>query len=194
MKIRLALVPVRVLASVGLGLVLVSCAHKKSGPGAGPGSGGSYGAAEGYSDPYGDEYAYERGGDGGDIPLPGRPDGVNFFSSAVRRDLFPAVYFGFDRSDIPNGEFPKVQQVAAYLRANPGKLIVAGHTDSVGTSEYNRNLGELRALALRSALVQLGVNPSQVQTVSYGEDAPADPGQAESAHAANRRGEFGYYR
>jgi len=192
MKNRLAILLVR-SALASLALVVASCAHKKDRADAA--SGQAYGAPEGYSDPYGDEYAYERGGAGAGGPLPGRPqDGVNFFSSAVRRDLFPPVYFGFDQYDIPNSELVKVQNVAAHLRGNAGKLIVAGHTDAVGTSEYNRNLGELRALALRSALVQLGVNPALVQTVSYGEDYPADASQTESAHAANRRGEFGFYR
>jgi len=176
------------LAAFSLGLT--GCANRKGSP-----SLGNDYNPEGSASQYGDVYdSSAEGAYGGDVPLPGRTDGVNFFSSNVKRDLFPPVYFGFDQYEIPNTEFAKVQQVATYLRGNPSKLILAGHTDTAGTPEYNRNLGELRSQALRSALVQLGVEAGRVQTVSYGEDYPADPSGTESAHVANRRAEFGFHR
>ena len=67
---------------------------------------------------------------------------------------------------------------------------VEGNCDERGTEEYNRALGERRALALREELVRLGVDPSRVDTVSYGEDKPVDPGHDESAWRKNRRGDF----
>ncbi|MEM7014961.1 MAG: OmpA family protein, partial [Verrucomicrobiota bacterium] len=94
---------------------------------------------------------------------------------------------------VSGGEMQKLQQVAQYMRSNPVNLIIAGHTDQVGTSEYNRNLGDRRATAVRSALAQQGVDPGRVHTVSYGEDMPAQGGGSESANAANRRAEFGFY-
>ncbi len=177
-----------------LSLLLSSCANKKA---RGSATLGDEYSAEGYASQYGDTYeGYGQSGGGatGDIALKGRPDGVNFFSSSVNRSVFPAVYFGFDEYDVPNAEFGKVQQVANYLRSNSVNLIIAGHTDERGTAEYNRNLGELRAQSLRAALVQFGVDGGRVQTVSYGEEYPVDPSSTESAHAANRRGEFGFYR
>jgi peptidoglycan-associated lipoprotein len=179
---------------VAFTLGLTGCANRKAK--GSPTLGNEYGSgAEGSSSQYGDVYdpSAEDSAYGGDVPLQGRPDGVNFFSSNVRRDVMPPVYFGFDEYQIPNAEFGKVQQAADYLRKNPTKLILAGHTDLVGTPEYNRNLGELRAQAVRAALVQLGVESGRVQTVSYGEDYPADAAESESANAANRRTEFGFY-
>jgi peptidoglycan-associated lipoprotein len=169
---------------------MTGCANRKGSPSLG-GSSGSEGSASAYGD------VYDSSGEGGygeDIPLVGRTNGVNFFSSNVQRDLFPAVYFGFDQYEIANAELAKVQRVAEYLRSNSSKLIIAGHTDAVGTPDYNRNLGELRSQAVRAALVQFGVDPGRVQTVSYGEDYPADASDSESAHAANRRAEFGIHR
>ncbi len=170
---------------VALTLLAASCANRQRG-------GSSTLSGEDY--PYDSEfnpYANPNGsGYVEDIPLSGRPDGVNFFNSDVNRDLFPAVYFGFDQYDIQQSEWSKVQQVAEYLRTTPAKLIIAGHTDLVGTAEYNRNLGELRALAVRSALSQMGVDASRIQTVSYGEDYPTDNYDDD----ANRRAEFGFYR
>ncbi|MEM7148132.1 MAG: OmpA family protein [Verrucomicrobiota bacterium] len=135
------------------------------------------------------------GGDPGSIALPSRNESVSFFgpgSSNVQRNLFAPVYFGFDRSDISGTELAKVSAVAQFLKSE-GKnntVIVAGFTDSTGTQEYNRQLGERRALAVRAALVAQGINPSRVHTVSFGEDMPASPGNA----AANRRAEFGIIR
>ena len=65
-----------------------------------------------------------------------------------------------------------------------------GHCDERGTEEYNRSLGERRALALREQLVGLGIDPALIDTVSYGKDRPVAPGHDESAWKQNRRGEF----
>lgn len=166
-------------------LSLVSCAKNKGGGGDpyydpnNPHGGGG----DPYANPFG-------GGSSQDIPLSGRPEGgVNFYGANVNRELFPPVYFAFDRYDVSGAEYQKIQQVAQYLRSNPSNLIIAGHTDEVGTSEYNRNLGDRRATAIRAALAQSGVDPGRVHTVSYGEDMPTQGGDA-----ANRRGEFGFYR
>ena len=169
-------------------LGLASCAKNK---GAGGDSAYYDPYAEGGGDPYGNP-----NGDGyvEDIPLTGRPDGgVNFYGSNVNRSLFRPVYFGFDRYDIAGGEMQTVQQVAQYMRSNPVSVIIAGHTDEVGTSEYNRNLGDRRATAVRAALAGMGVDPGRIHTVSYGEDMPAQQGGGEAAHAANRRSEFGFF-
>jgi peptidoglycan-associated lipoprotein len=70
------------------------------------------------------------------------------------------------------------------------KLLIEGHCDERGTEEYNRALGERRALALREALAKAGVSPDRIRTISYGKDRPVNPGHDESAWAQNRRGEF----
>ena len=67
---------------------------------------------------------------------------------------------------------------------------IEGHCDDRGTQEYNLALGEKRALAARDYLTKLGVSGDRIVTISYGEEAPADPGQNEAAWALNRRCEF----
>ena len=110
------------------------------------------------------------------------------------RDKYAAqtVYFDFDRSTVRAGEAAKVQEVASRFRSeNPATdLLIEGHCDERGTEEYNRALGERRALALRELLVASGVPAERIHTVSFGKDRPADPGHNESAWAKNRRGEF----
>ena len=103
---------------------------------------------------------------------------------------FAAVLFDFDSARIRPSEESKLEAVAAYLKANPGKLVVEGHCDERGTAEYNRALGERRAIAARDGLVKLGVDTGRMSTISYGKDRPADPGHDEMAWGKNRRCEF----
>jgi peptidoglycan-associated lipoprotein len=74
------------------------------------------------------------------------------------------------------------------------RLIAEGHCDERGSREYNLSLGEHRALAVRAYLVGLGVDGARIQTRSYGEEQPLDPGHDESAWRLNRRVEFALFR
>jgi peptidoglycan-associated lipoprotein len=102
------------------------------------------------------------------------------------------VHFEFDRANVSAGEAAKVQEVASKFKTeNPeSDLLVEGHCDERGTEEYNRSLGERRALAIRELLVAAGVPADHVHTASFGKDKPADPGHNEAAWKQNRRGEF----
>ena len=102
------------------------------------------------------------------------------------------VYFAFDSSVIPSAERGKLSQVSDWLKSNPGhSLFLAGHADKRGTPEYNRALGERRALAVREFLVGLGLPATSLYTNSYGSDRPAVEGDTEEAYAKNRRVEIG---
>ena len=81
--------------------------------------------------------------------------------------------------------------LADYLKGAPtDALLVEGHCDERGTEEYNRSLGERRALALREYLINSGIASDRIITRSYGEDRPAVQGHDETAWSKNRRGEF----
>jgi peptidoglycan-associated lipoprotein len=101
------------------------------------------------------------------------------------------VHFKYDSAAVQKSEKANLEAVASALGADATlKLLIEGHCDERGTDEYNRSLGERRALALREALAKIGVDPSRVRTISYGKDKPADPGHDEAAWVKNRRGEF----
>lgn len=72
------------------------------------------------------------------------------------------------------------------------KVALTGHTDERGTREYNMALGERRAKAVQNYLITSGVNPQQLEAVSYGKEAPVNPGHDESAWKENRRVEINY--
>lgn len=126
----------------------------------------------------------------GNTPLPGREviDGMTADREAFRNET---VYFDFDRYVIKPSEAGKLENIANQLKQTPAnKLRIEGNCDERGTEEYNRSLGERRALAAREFLIKLGVAADRITTVSFGEDKPADPGHDEAGWAKNRRDEF----
>ncbi|MEP7249281.1 MAG: OmpA family protein [Spartobacteria bacterium] len=124
-------------------------------------------------------------------PLPDRQDGTSFMGGNVDRNQFQPVYFDFDSQTIRSSENGKIQQVASFLQQSSKQIIIAGFTDERGTAEYNRGLGERRAQSVREALIAVGADAQNIQTVSFGAEMPADPGSDESAWAKNRRAEIG---
>ena len=101
------------------------------------------------------------------------------------------IYFEYDKYNIKPGEISKLETVANEMKNLPGKALrIEGHCDERGTEEYNRSLGERRALAVREKLATLGMSPEMIVTISFGEDQPAAPGHDESAWSKNRRGEI----
>ena len=128
-------------------------------------------------------------------PLSDRQEGVSFMDPNVQKGQFAPVHFPFDSFAISGAEAARVEAVAQFIQGHGSNgVIVAGFTDERGTADYNRALGEKRAGAVREALIADGVDPSKVQTVSFGAEMPVDPASDESAWAKNRRGEFGITR
>jgi len=114
-------------------------------------------------------------------------------SANVDREKLAAdtVHFKFDSAVVEESQQANVATVAGALNADStARLLIEGHCDERGTGEYNRSLGERRALALREALARLGVDAGRIRTISYGKDQPVDPGHNEAAWAKNRRGQF----
>jgi len=103
----------------------------------------------------------------------------------------PTVYFAYDQSTIGTTEQAKLEQAANYLlKNNDSNLIIEGNCDERGSIEYNRGLGERRALAVKDYLTKLGVADTRTQTISYGSERPADQGHDEAAWAKNRRADL----
>jgi len=103
------------------------------------------------------------------------------------------IYFDFDVSDIRQESIPTLRAHAEYLMSNAGASItVEGHCDERGSREYNIGLGERRATAIKRFMEAEGVSSSQINTISYGEERPVDPGHGEAAWSMNRRGVLVY--
>lgn len=101
------------------------------------------------------------------------------------------IHFDFDQYLLTDTAKGKLDKNARLLLAAPNvKVQIEGHCDERGSDEYNLALGEKRALATKNYLVSLGVAPSRMTTISYGEELPLDPAHTEEAWAKNRRAEF----
>ncbi|MBJ6761904.1 OmpA family protein [Myxococcaceae bacterium JPH2] len=100
------------------------------------------------------------------------------------------VRFGFNESSISGDAQQRLSALAACIKAAPAKITLGGHADERGTEEYNLQLSNRRAAAVKRYLVDLGVPAKQLSTVGYGETRPATNASSEEAWAENRRVEF----
>ena len=101
------------------------------------------------------------------------------------------IHFDYDSSVVKSSDKGNISAVAAYMKENSGVfLLIEGNADERGTEEYNRALGERRALAGREALVAEGVDGLRITTHSNGKDKPVVRGNDEAAFSQNRRDEF----
>ncbi|KJE35159.1 OmpA/MotB [Thalassospira sp. HJ] len=99
------------------------------------------------------------------------------------------VFFGFDKYDLAGEARRTLELQAAWLKKYPQyKVVVEGHADERGTREYNLALGERRANSVKDYLIALGIDPSRVETISYGKERPVALGHDEESWAKNRRG------
>ncbi len=113
------------------------------------------------------------------------------FGTPIPGLTLPTVYFKFDQSRIDSSEMPKIDEIASYLMTHPGTgVVVEGNCDNRGSDEYNRALGERRALAAKDYLISKGIAESRIRTISYGEERPAAMGDDEGSRAKNRRDDF----
>jgi len=110
---------------------------------------------------------------------------------AAADNLARLVYFDFDSYVVKDEFRPVVEGHAKRLSADRKKrVVVEGHTDERGGSEYNLALGQKRAEAVAKSLTLLGVADGQVEAVSFGKERPAAQGSDEAAWAKNRRAEL----
>ncbi|MFZ2620093.1 MAG: OmpA family protein [Alphaproteobacteria bacterium] len=99
------------------------------------------------------------------------------------------VFFDYDSAALTPAGQAALKDIADIMAAKKiGAAVVEGHADERGTREYNLALGDRRAVAVKRYLTSLGVNGSNLTTVSYGKERPAVEGSNEDAWAKNRRG------
>ena len=100
------------------------------------------------------------------------------------------IQFGFDQANLTAQSQDTLQKLSECLKQFPGKrVVIAGHADDRGTTQYNVALGSRRAEAARKYLSDLGSSAGS-ETVSYGEEKPICNDAAEACWARNRRAEF----
>jgi peptidoglycan-associated lipoprotein len=154
--------------------------------------GGSGGALSGFSQ----NPSEERLGKGGDIASRSssglsdrqRAELTREEKAAIEAGL-QDVFFGYDQWTLSDAGMEALNRDAQWLKAHPGAVMkVEGHCDERGTTDYNVVLGDKRAKAARSYLIESGVSSKQLAIVSYGKERPFCTDAVESCYQQNRRG------
>lgn len=121
-------------------------------------------------------------------PPPAKP-------TATLEELFRAnvldAFFDYDKSEIRPDARDALSKTAEFLRTHPQvKVLIEGHCDERGSTEYNLALGDRRAQAVRQFLISLGVSSDRMETVSWGKERPFCTESNEQCWQQNRRGHF----
>ncbi len=101
------------------------------------------------------------------------------------------AFFDLDKADLRSDARTALAHDAEFLRSYPQiKVVVEGHCDERGSTEYNLALGDRRAAAVKQYLVSLGIGADRLSTVSYGKEKPQCTESNETCWQKNRRGHF----
>ena len=102
--------------------------------------------------------------------------------------MFEDVHFDFDRYTVRPDALRILDEAIAAMQRDPTlNITIEGHTDSIGTNEYNMALGERRANSVRDYLVSRGIAATRLRTVSFGEENPKYDNTREETRRLNRR-------
>ena len=113
---------------------------------------------------------------------------INVVRPTVQEFVFEDVHFEFDRFNLKQDALRVLDEAVRAMQANPTlRIQIEGHTDNIGTSEYNLALGERRASSVRDYLSSRGINADRLSTVSYGEERPKYDNAREETRRLNRR-------
>lgn len=123
---------------------------------------------------------------------------ANSEAAAVRREgdllaitLRGDVTFDHDSAVVRPGLYSEIDRIANVMMQYPDTFIrVEGHTDSTGSEQYNLELSARRAVAVKNLIVQQGVSPSRIETVTFGESRPIATNETETGRQMNRRVEI----
>jgi outer membrane protein OmpA-like peptidoglycan-associated protein len=101
------------------------------------------------------------------------------------------VFFDFNKSELKEESNPELVRAVKLLKKNSTMEVeIAGHTDNVGSDQYNKELSQRRANAVLEYLTQHGITTSRLTAIGYGEAQPIDSNDTEDGRATNRRVEF----
>lgn len=121
-------------------------------------------------------------------PPPPSPSDEELFAQNVRD-----VYFDYDKADVRMSEQSSLQGDVEFLKQHATiNVLLEGHCDERGSTEYNLALGDNRATAVKNALIQGGIPAGRVKTISYGKEKPFCTESNEACWQQNRRGHFVY--
>lgn len=101
------------------------------------------------------------------------------------------LFFDYNKCTLRKASFPELNRMVTFLKEHPKiKFEIAGHTDDIGSDNYNQKLSQKRADAVVKYLVDKGIDPTRIRSVGYGETKPIADNTTEEGRQKNRRVEF----
>lgn len=131
-------------------------------------------------------------------PVESKPIGSQPLGAAALKDpnnilSKRSIFYDYDSAVVKDEFKPLVTAHARYLTQNrAARMVIQGNTDERGSREYNLALGQRRADSVKQMMLLLGVQESQVETVSFGEEKPRAAGKDEASFSENRRSDIVY--
>jgi outer membrane protein OmpA-like peptidoglycan-associated protein len=133
------------------------------------------------------------------VDVPGRSDSLMAEGEYDTSDLWKdagdqfklPILFAFDSDSLRDGSFEIIDQIVDQMMSRPRlRFEIQGHTDNVGTIEYNQKLSEDRAKAVYNAIIDRGIDPRRLRWRGFGMSMPVAPNDSEENRALNRRTMF----
>ncbi len=126
-------------------------------------------------------------------PAPAPTQESNAGDAQMFQSNIKDVFFDYDSYDVTGSYTQVLQQDARFLQQHAGMTFtIEGHCDERGSTEYNLALGDNRALAVKNALVSMGIAANRIKTISYGKEKPFCSESTEACWQQNRRAHFVY--
>lgn len=111
--------------------------------------------------------------------------------AAARAVVLSTIYFEYDSDDLRDDARTSLDEKIRVLNANPQlRIRISGHCDDRGSDEYNIALGRRRSETAKRYLADRGIDPSRIETTTFGRERPAVQGSGEDVWSKNRRDEF----
>ena len=117
-------------------------------------------------------------------------DKTTLLSKNIKKEVLHLIYFDFDNSKLSNIIKKKLEEFIKNNKKQLNKLIVVGHTDTIGTKEYNQELSLKRALEVKKILIEIGIKREDIQIFGKGENELSIKTPNNISHPANRRAEI----
>jgi outer membrane protein OmpA-like peptidoglycan-associated protein len=126
-----------------------------------------------------------------EVPLSSKGEEITKDIYLSKNDTRLLIYFDFNKSTLSDESYSELDNVIEFLNQNPGvRVRFEGHTDDVGTDEYNDKLSASRASEVKKYLTTNGIDADRIQTKGYGKRQPLINEKTDEARAKNRRVEM----
>jgi OOP family OmpA-OmpF porin len=117
-------------------------------------------------------------------------DNVSIVTQDINQNILQIIYFDFDKSNLTEVSLNEIKNFININKETINKFIIIGHTDTMGTKEYNMKLSLERAETVKNILLDLGIQNQNIKILGKGENDMKVQTNDEVAHPANRRAEI----